>query len=174
MSTRIERNESIATLEAAFDGATGVYLTDFNGIDVDKITKFRTELRNVDAKYLVVKNTLAKIALEKKGFGALNEHVKGPIGIAVTTSDSVAPAKVIKAFRKENKDLMDLKIASLDGTVFSSMEVEAIADLPSREILLSQLLSVLNAPMSNLVGSLSGVFTKLTGTLEAVKAAKEG
>ena len=173
MSTRIERNDSIATLESAFKGATGVYLTDFNGIDVEKITKFRTSIREVGAKYLVVKNTLAKIALNNNDLGDLNQYIKGPIGIAVTTGDSIAPAKVIKSFRKENPDLLNLKIAYVDGSIFTSKEAEAIADLPSRDVLLGQLLSVLNAPMSNFAASLGGIFNKLTGTLEAVKASKE-
>lgn len=173
MSTRIERNDAITALEEEFEGATGIYMTDFNGIDVEKITKFRNDLRAVGSKYLVVKNTLAKIALERKGFESLTEFVKGPTGIAVTHEDGVSPAKVIKDFRKENENLLDLRIAYVDGGIFNADEAKRLADLPSKDVLLAQLLSVFNAPMSNFAASLGGVFTKLTGTLEAVKAKKE-
>ncbi len=173
MSTRSERTEAIAVLEKEFSGATGIYLTDFNKIDVEKITNLRNGLRECGSKYVVVKNTLARIALEKCGFNDVVSHLKGPIGIAVTKEDAVGPAKVIKEFHKKNKDLLELKIASVDGSVFNAEEASAIADLPSKEVLLSQLLSCLNAPMSNFVGALSGVFTKLSGTLEAVKNKKE-
>ncbi len=173
MSTRIERNDAIAALENEFEGATGIYMTDFNGIDVEKITKIRNELRAVGSKYLVVKNTLAKIALERKGFEGLNDFIKGPTGIAVTREDAVGPAKVIKEFKKENADLLNLKVAYVDGSLFNADEAKMLADLPSKDVLLAQLLSVLNAPMSNFAASLSGVFTKFTGTLEAVIAKKE-
>lgn len=173
MSTRSERTDAIAILEEEFTDATGIYLTDFNRIDVQRITKFRTDLRNCGSKYIVVKNSLARIALEKCGFGDVVSCLKGQTGIAVTKEDAVQPAKVIKEFRKINKNLLELRIASVDGTVFNAEEASRLADLPSRDVLLSQLLSCLTAPMSNFVGALSGVFTKLTGTLEAVKNKKE-
>lgn len=173
MSTRLERTQQIEYLEAAFKEASGIYVTDFNGIDVEKITKFRNDLRAVNSKYIVVKNTLAGIALKNLGMENIVPYLKGPVGIAVATDDAVSPAKVIKEFRKEHKDLLPLKVAYVDGNLFDEAEANKLADLPSREVLLSQLLSCMAAPMSNFVGALNGVFTKLTGTLEAVKTKKE-
>jgi large subunit ribosomal protein L10 len=173
MSTKIERNEQIKVLEKEFDGATGIYMTDFSKITVQDITTFRSNLREAGSKYIVVKNSLAGIALKKNGKEELCSFLKGPIGLAITKNDNIGPAKVIRDFQKNNKGLMDVKASYIDNTVFSSEDTLKLADLPNKEILLSQLLSCLKAPLSNFVGSLNGIFTKLTGTLEAVKNRKE-
>lgn len=173
MSTRIERSEAIETIEKKLTGATGIYLTDINKINVEKMTEFRRDLRNTGGKYVVVKNTLTSIALEKCGLNDLIPYLKGPVGIAYTTEEATSPAKVIKDFRKKNKKLLDIKIAYINGSLFNAEDVSKLADLPSRDVLLSQLLSCLKAPMTNLAGSLNGIFLKLIGTLEAVKNSKE-
>jgi large subunit ribosomal protein L10 len=173
MSTREEREKAIELLEKQFGEATGIYLTDYSGIDVEKITKLRRGLHNIGVKYIVVKNSLARIALEKCGKADLAEHIKGPIGVALAKEDSVGPARIIKDFRKEYKDLLGVRLAYVDGALFNEKQAVALADLPSREVLLSQLLSCLKAPMVNLAGSLAGICTKFVGTLEAVKNKKE-
>ncbi len=173
MSTRNERTDAIATLEKEFAGAMGIYMTDFTGVNVGKITKFRADIHDAGAKYLVVKNTLACIALERCGFESLIQYVNGPIGVVITKDDAIIPAKVIKEFKKTNKDLMEVKIAYVDGTIYTAAEAARLADLPGREVLLSQLLSCMGAPMSKFLGSLKGIFTKFVGTLEAVKNKKE-
>lgn len=173
MSTRNERTDAIATLEKEFTGATGIYMTDFTRVNVEKITKFRADIRNAGAKYLVVKNTIARIALERCGFESLIQYVNGPIGVVITKDDAIVPAKVIKEFKKTNKDLMQVKIAYVDGSIFNAAETARLANLPAREVLLSQLLSCMCAPMSNFVGSLKGILTKFVGTLESVKNKKE-
>ncbi len=141
MSTQKERTEAIATLEKEFTGATGIYMTDFTNINVEKITKFRADIRNSGGKYLVVKNSLASIAMERCGFTELVPYINGPMGIAITREDAIEPAKVIKDFKKKNKDLLSLKVAYVDGALFNAEQAGKLADLPSREILLSQLLS---------------------------------
>ncbi len=173
MSTRKERTDAIASLEREFSGATGIYMTDFTNINVEKLTKLRADIRNSGAKFLVVKNTLAHIALERCGFNALLPHLSGPIGVVITKSDAVAPAKIIKEFKKENKNLLTVKVAYVDGSIFDADETARLADLPTKEVLLSQLLSCINAPMSNFVGVLSGILTKFVGTLNAVINKKE-
>ncbi len=173
MSTRIERTEAIEAIEEKFTGTTGVYLTDVNNINVEKITEFRRNLGNTGAKYVVVKNTLTSLAFEKCGLSELVPYLKGPIGIAYTKEEATSPAKVIKDFKKKNKKLLDVKVAYVDGSVFSADDVSKLADLPSREVLLSQLLSCLKAPTTKLACSLSGIFTKFIGTLEAIKNKKE-
>ncbi len=173
MSTRNERNEAITTLEKELTGATGIYMTDFNKINVEKITKFRADIRHSGGKYLVIKNTIARIAFERSGFSELIPYIKGPIGIAVTKEDAIGQAKVIKDFKKSNKELLEVKIAYVDGTLFNAEQTARLANLPSKEVLLSQLLSCLNAPMAHFVGSLNGIFTKFVGVLEAVKNKKE-
>lgn len=168
-----KRNENIGVLEKEFTDATGIYMTDFTHINVEKMTKLRANMRNSGGKYLVVKNTLARIALEKCGLDQLIPYLKRPIGMAITKGDAITPAKIIKEFRKKNKNLLDVKVALIDGNLFSGDEAARIADLPSREVLLSKLLSCLSAPMTNFAGSLNGILVKLAGTLNAVLQKKE-
>lgn len=172
MSTRAERTAVIEELEKNFKEASGIFLADNNKINVEKITKLRSDFRNAGVRYVVVKNKLAQTAAKRIGKDDLVSHFTGPTGMAITTGDGTVPAKIIRDFQKENKNLLSLKVAIVDGTVFSTEDAMRLADLPSREVLLSQLLGCLQAPMGKLVGSLSGVFTKLTGTLTALKDKK--
>ena len=173
MFNKTERTAQIENLQKEFGGAKGIFLTDFNKIDVEKMTELRNDLRKSGVKYIVVKNTLARIAMERSGMTELSAHLKGPVGVAVAMNDAVAPAKVIREFRKKYKDLLEVKVAYVDGSLFNADDAMKLADLPSREVLLSQLLSCLKAPMTNFAGSLSGILTKFVGTLEAVKNQKE-
>ena len=163
MSTREERTAVIEELEKDFKEASGIFLADNHKINVEKITRLRTDFRKAGVRYVVVKNKLAQTAAKRIGREELVAHFTGPTGMAITTGDGTAPAKIIRDFQKENKELLGL---------FSAEDAMRLADLPSREALLSQLLGCLEAPMGKLVGSLSGVFTKLTGTLTALKDKK--
>ena len=178
MSTRTERAKSIEVLEKEFKEAKGIYLTNIDRIDVEKITKLRNEIRKKGMKYIVVKNTLARIALERCGKKELTPFLKGQIGVVVSQKESVAPAKIIKDFQKEYgkdnlKNILEVKIAYVDGSTFSAADTSRLADIPSREVLLSQLLGVLQAPMAKFAGTLNGVLTTFAGTLDAVKRKKE-
>jgi len=177
MSTRSERTKSIEVLEKEFKDAKGIYLTDNNKIDVARISKVRVALRKKGMKYIVVKNTLAKIAAEKSGKKEIAPYFKGQIGVVIAPQDGMAPAKIIKDFQKEfakdNKELLEVKIAYVDGTAFTGKDTARLAEIPPREVLLSQLLGVLSAPMSKFAGTLNGVLTTFAQTLEAVKVQKE-
>lgn len=172
MSTRADRTAVIEELENAFRDAKGIFLTDNNKINVEKVTKLRSELRKNGIKFIVVKNTLAKEAAKRVGKEALLPFFTGPTAVAVAPAEGTAPAKVLRDFRKENKDLLGLKIAYVDGTFFSAEDALKLADIPSREVLLSQLLGCLQAPIGKFAGVLSGILTKFVGTLEAVKEKK--
>ncbi len=172
MSTREERSAVIEELEKNFKEASGIFLADNNRINVEKITKLRSDFRKAGVRYVVVKNKLAQTAVKRIGRDDLASHFTGPTGMAITTGDGTAPAKIIRDFQKENKNLLNLKVAVVDGSVFNTEEAMRLADLPSREVLLAQLLGCLQAPMGKFVGSLAGVFTKLTGTLTALKDKK--
>jgi large subunit ribosomal protein L10 len=173
MSTRIERTAIIDRLEKEFGEAGGIYLADNNKISVEKITQLRISFRKAGIKYIVVKNSLAQTAAKRAGKDEIIPFFKGPTGVAIAGKESTVPAKIIRDFQKDNKSLLGLKAAYVDGTVLNGEDALRLADIPSREVLLSQLLGCLQAPMSNFVGSLSGIFTKLTGTLSAVKDQKE-
>lgn len=172
MSTRADRTAVIEELENAFRDARGIFLTDNNKINVEKVTKLRSDLRKSGIKFIVVKNTLAKEAAKRVGKEALNPFFKGPTAVAVASAEGTAPAKVLKEFRKDNKDLLGLKVAYVDGTFFSADDALKLADIPSRDVLLSQLLGCLQAPIGKFAGALGGILTKLVGTLDAVKEKK--
>jgi len=173
MSTKAERTAVIEELEQAFRSAKGIYVTDNNKITVEVVTRLRTELRKGGVKYIVVKNTLAKEACKRVGITTLSPFFKGPTAIAVASRDGAAPAKVLRDFRKDLKDLLEVRAAYVDGTLFSGSQTEKLADLPSREVLLSQLLGVLKAPIGNMAGVLNGILTKFVRTLDAVRVKKE-
>jgi large subunit ribosomal protein L10 len=173
MSTKIERTQVIDSLEKEFRQASGIYLTDINRISVEKISKLRVNFRTKGIKYVVVKNTLARKACERCGMNDLVPFLKGAVGIALSKSESLTPAKIIKDFQKDNKDLLEVKVAYVDGTLFSTRDTLRLADIPPREVLLAQLLGCLQAPMANLAGTLNGVLVKFAGTLESLKNQKE-
>ena len=172
MATRTERTSAIDALERDLKNAQGIYVTDNHKINVEAVTRLRNELRKKGARYIVVKNTLAKEACKRAGIMNLDSFFKGPTAVAVSANDGTAPAKVLRDFRKELKDLLEIKAAYVDGSMFTGAQADKLADLPSREVLLSQLLGVLQAPTANFAGALNGILSKFVGTLEAVKDKK--
>lgn len=173
MSTKAERTADIEFLEKEFQEATGIFLADNDKISVEKVTKLRSDLRKNGIQFIVVKNSLAKIAATRVGKNDLVPHFKGPTAVAVTKKEGTAPARIIRDFRKDNKDLLGLKVAYVDGSIFKGNDAIKLADLPSREVLLSQLLGCLQAPMGKFAGVLNGFLSKFVGTLNALKDQKE-
>jgi len=172
-TTRTERNEQIAKLTEEFKSATALYFTTYEGTTVEKMTEFRRALREVGGKYVIVKNTLARKALDENGYSELSSELKGPMAVAIASDDATGPAKVLKKFNKENDDLMVIKAAVLDGTVFVGNDASKLADLPSREDLYSMFLSCLQAPVQKFAGSLHGILTNFVRTVDAVREKKE-
>ena len=160
MSTKAERTADIEFLEKEFQEATGIFLADNNKINVEKTTKLRSDLRKNGIQFIVVKNTLAKIACSRVGKDDLIPHFKGPTAVAVTRNEGTVPAKIIRDFQKENKDLLGLKIAYVEGSVFKGDDAIKLADLPSREVLLS-VTGCLQAPMGKFAGVLNSSFQNL-------------
>jgi len=173
MLTRNEKEVIIKNLSKDFSEATGLYVTAYQGMTVAKFNAVRAKLSDVNAKYIVVKNTFAKIALKNSGIEGLDAAFKGPACVAITKKDIASVAKIIRDFNKENDNLLAARMAYADGTVFSGADAERLADLPSREELLSMLLSAFNAPMTKFAGTLSGIMTNFVRTVDAVRIKKE-
>ena len=169
MSTRAERTAEIEALEQQFKDASGIFLADNNKVDVERVTKLRADFRQKGIHFVVVKNTLAREAAKRVGKEALSPYFKGPTAVVVTKNEGTAPAKIIRDFQKDNKDLLGLKIAFIDGTVFSGEDAIKLADIPSREVLLGMFLGCLQAPIGKFAGTLNGILSKLVGTLSALK-----
>lgn len=149
MSKAIETKQvQVKEIAEKFQAAASVVVVDYRGLNVAQVTELRKQLREAGVEFKVFKNSLTRRATESVGFEALNEHLTGPNAVAFSTEDVVAPAKIINDFAKTNEAL-EIKAGIIEGTVASAADVKALAELPSREGLLSMLLSVLQAPMRN-------------------------
>lgn len=149
MNKAIETKKvQVQEIAEKFQSAASVVVVDYRGLNVAQLTELRKQLREAGVEFKVFKNSLTRRATESVGFESLNEHLTGPNAIAFSTEDVVAPAKIINSFAKTNEAL-EIKAGIIEGTVASAEDVKALAELPSREGLLSMLLSVLQAPMRN-------------------------
>lgn len=147
-------------------------LTDYKGLDVTTLNTLRRKLREADAEYQVVKNTLLSRASESTGVAAIRDAFKGPSAIALSYADPVAVAKILTDFAKEN-DKFEIKMGVMDGKSLSPDAVRALSKLPSREVLLGQLLSVMNGVPTSLVRALANVPGRLVNVLQAIRDKKE-
>ncbi|MER2077800.1 50S ribosomal protein L10 [Psychrobacillus psychrotolerans] len=131
-----------------FKAAASVVVVDYRGLNVSQVTELRKQLREAGVEFKVYKNSLTRRATEIAGVDGINESLVGPNAVAFSNDDVIAPAKIINDFAKKNEQL-EIKVGIIEGTVASAEDVKALAELPSREGLLSMLLSVLQAPMRN-------------------------
>jgi large subunit ribosomal protein L10 len=149
MSKVLEAKKSVVTeIEDKLKSAATVVVVDYRGLNVSQVTELRKTLRDQGIDFKVYKNSMTRRAAEAAGLEGLNEHLTGPNAIAFSTEDVVAPAKILNDFAKQHKEL-EIKAGVIEGTLATAEEVKALAELPSREGLLSMLLSVLQAPMRN-------------------------
>jgi large subunit ribosomal protein L10 len=170
---RTEKAAVIEGMTSKLASARGVYLADFTGMNVATLSELRRRMRRNQIHFEVIKNTLAKRAVEASGMEALSSHLEGPTAIAIAQTDELAPARIFGEFVKEFQ-FPKVKFAIVDGKVFREEEVKALASLPSREILLAQLLGALQGPMRNLVGVLSGPMRNFASALDQIRQQKEG
>ena len=167
-----QKIETVDAYTEKFKQAKSLYLTDFTGIDVMTVNEIRKKFRESDIEYKVLKNRLAKRSLNNAGINDLDDHLKGVTSFVIGYDDPVAPAKIIKEFNKP-KERLKLKVVYFEGKVFDAAEAGKLADLPSREVLLAQLLGALQSPMTKLAGTLQASMSKLVGTLESFKDSKQ-
>ena len=169
-----QKIEIINDLTQKFQNSSGIYFTQYSGMNVAKVSELRRKFRENEVSYFVSKNTLTKIAANNAGYeDKLNDLLNGQIGIAYVSGDATAPARVIRNFKKENKDAT-LKVIGLvfEGNIFSAEKYKELANLPSRDELLAMFVGTINQPMSKLVGILNGALSKLMGVLNSLKENK--
>lgn len=152
--------------------AKAVFLADFRGMNVGQATELRNELRKANAEYKVVKNTLLEIASKGTDKEGLNPYYAGPTAIALCYDDPVAAAKVLSKFNKENTNPFTLKAGVLTGKTINVSEIQALADLPSREVLIAKMLGSMQAPASNFVRVLAAVPGGFVRALDGIRAQK--
>ncbi|MFA8438932.1 50S ribosomal protein L10 [Pueribacillus sp. YX66] len=149
MSSKLESKKQVVNeISEKLKASKATILVDYRGLDVAAVTELRKQLREAGVEFKVYKNTLVRRATAEVDMTELDDQIVGPTAIAFSNEDVVAPAKVLNNFAKENEAL-EIKTGVIEGNVVSLDEIKALADLPSREGLLSMLLSVLQAPMRN-------------------------
>lgn len=169
---RPEKEAAVQDITEILEKAQSVFVTDYRGLNVEKMEQLRSKFREASVSYRVVKNTLGRRAAKNAGYDSMVEYLQGPSAIAYSFDDPSAPARVIQEFaKKEEKPV--IKMSIFEGTFYGPDKIEAIAALPSKQELLSQLVRVFNAPMQGFAGSLSGLLRKFAGTLDAVREKKE-
>jgi len=149
MSVAIEKKKQIVDeITEKLKNSVSTIVVDYRGLNVAEITELRKQLREAGVEFKVYKNTLARRAAEAAELSEINSVLTGPNAIAFSNDDVVAPAKILNNFAKENEAL-EIKLGVIEGKIVSLDEIKALAELPSREGLLSMLLSVLQAPIRN-------------------------
>ena len=150
------RQAAVERLTEQLKSSANIYVTDFSGLNVLKMTEFRRRLRAAGARYVVVKNTLAQRALEASAMGALAAHMKGPVGLVLAGSDALAAAKVVGDFAKENQQPA-VTVGFVDGKPVEAAYVKRLGELPSREVLLGEFAGCLNGVLYQMVGALEAL-----------------
>jgi large subunit ribosomal protein L10 len=158
----------VADLHSRFAQTEAAILLDFRGLTVTEMTALRRLLRTEGAELKVVKNTLARRALKGTIFEILEDGFSGPTSVALCEGDIVAPAKVLREFSRGREGLKVIG-GLFEGRFISSKEVDRVATLPPRDVLLAQLLGGLQAPMGGLVRLLQGFLSQLVWTLAAIR-----
>ena len=168
MKTRERKQEDLNALTEELGNSKSAMIVSFNKLTVNKDQEFRNQLRAAGAKYQVVKNTIARIAVKGTQYEGASEHFKGVTGIAWTENDAVVLSKTISKLIKDNADFFTFKAGVVDGKVVNQKQVEAIASLPSKEELLSQLLYVINAQAERLATVINAVPRDLVSVIKQI------
>ncbi|MBZ0268206.1 50S ribosomal protein L10 [bacterium] len=167
-----EKTAAIEQLKETFDSAAAIFLADFTGLNVEKMTDLRRKCRANGVQFSIVKNTLAIKATQALELSDLEPHFRGPTALASSTEDPTSPARVLLDFQKEHQ-LPQVKLGYVDGQVLSADQVKALADLPSRDVLISQVMQLAMGPVQNLVYCLNDSMSKLVRTVDAVRDGME-
>ncbi|WP_435548114.1 50S ribosomal protein L10 [Desulfobacterium sp. N47] len=149
-----------------------VIITDYKGLNVEAISDLRAKLREFQVEYRVVKNTLLERASENTEAFVIKDKFKGPTAVAISYDDPVTPAKILIKFSETNKNLT-IKAGMLNGKALDFNAIKALSTMPSREVLLSMLLSAMNGVPVSFVRTLNEIPKKLLYVLQAIKEQKE-
>jgi len=168
-----QKAEQVEEIAERLKKAKVAVLTDYRGLTVGQLQDLRARLRGGDVEYRVVKNTLARRAAEAAGVPALQAELKGPVAIAFGYDDLGVPAKLINEFVRATRLKLEVVGGLVEGRVFSPDQVKQLADLPSRESLIAQLMGTLQSPVSQLVGIMQTPVQQLIGVLDAYKERME-
>ncbi|GBC62675.1 50S ribosomal protein L10 [Desulfonema ishimotonii] len=167
-----QKQHIVAELHEKFAQSKVVIVTDYKGLDVAALTDLRRKLQEADVEYKVVKNTLMTRAAQDTDVDVIRDSFKGPTAIALSYDDPVAPAKLLTDFAKENEKF-EIKIGVMDGKPLDLDGIEALSSLPSREVLLGQVLSAMNGVPTGMVRVLNAIPQQFVNVLQAISDQKE-
>ena len=168
-----EKQAVVAALTEQLKGAASGVLVDYKGITVAEDTALRVELRQNEVQYGVVKNTLARFALNNVGLESLDEVLNGTTSLATTTGDPIAPARIVCEFAKKNKNVLKIKGGFVEGSVLSVEQLQGFGELPSKDALIAQVLGTFLAPISALAFCLDQIRQQKEGPAPAEEAPAE-
>ena len=169
---RSDKESVVGELQGTFSKAQIAVVTDYRGLTVQVLQELRRELKKGDAEFRVAKNTLLRMAVQGTSFEPLTEFFKGTTAVAVSDEDPVSVAKALVEFAKTNPKL-EIRGGVLDGKMVTLDELTALSKLPSRDVLLAQLLSCMQSVPTGFVRVLAGVPQQMLYLLQAVKDQKE-
>lgn len=168
MKSRETKAQDLTALTESLQNSTSAMVVSFSGVTVQKDQEFRNSLREAGAKYEVVKNTLARIAVKGTQFEDASEHFKGVTAIAWTENDPVVLSKAISKFMKDNAETYTFKTGVVDGKLVNLTQLTTIANLPSKEELISKLMWVLNSGAQRLVTVINAVPRNLAVVIDQI------
>jgi len=169
---KAEKAATVADLTARLKASSTAVLADYRGMTVGQMRELRSKLRGGGIEMVVVKNTLARRAAKAAGYEPLSAELVGPVAMLFAVDDVSAPARILNEYIRANRKMV-IKAGLLEGQVIKADAVAELADLPSREVLLSRLLGAMQAPLGNLASVLQAPIVKLARTLDALRSQKE-
>lgn len=166
--TRQQKIERTQALAERLRDVRALYLADFTGLNVQALTQLRRQLREAGAELVVVKNTLARRAIQGLDFPEIQEFLNGPTALVLGTRDALAPARILRTFAHENGQRPAVRAGVVDRQVLSREQVETLASLPPREVLLASIAGLLTAPVAGIAGALAAVLRDVALLTEEV------
>ena len=168
--------KNISTVEKLtdkFKNSSALYFAKYAGVNVEQAAKLRMDFIDNDVDFLVSKNTLSKIAAKNAGYEDLFDNIlSGQIAIAYANSDPTSPARVIKEFSKDNESFEVVGLF-FDGNLYDPSKYKELANLPTKDVLITKFVYCLNSPMSNMALLLNASMAKLAGTLKSLESQKK-
>ncbi len=168
---RKEKEVFVSELTDRLKSNNNFILTDYKGLNVEEMTDLRDRMRKIGCDFKVVKNTLARLAMKNLNLENLTGYLRGPTAIAVEKTDIISATKALIDFSRQHENLK-IKVGFLEGHIILAQEVESLAELPSREVLLAQLCQGLQAPIVRVCGVLQGILGKLIIVLYGIRKKK--
>ncbi len=154
-----QKKQVVEEIRSKIKDAKSIVLVDYRGLTVEEVTELRKKCTQAGVDYKVYKNTMMRFAFKEEGYEGFNEFLAGPNAIAISHNDVVAPAKITSEFAKDHKNL-EFKAGIVEGEIVDVDKIKAIGELPSKEVLLTQLVIALNSPISKFARTIQAIVDK--------------